>query len=163
MSVFDKMTDDEIQVVQKKLHQLCKEHGVEEFDIKTNDGPVCWRKLVQSMCGIDINYRKKSGRVSYTDSFILDVGARIDAYRSFERFDQKTLDEENELVKIGDPMGRNMSIYHVEDQINREIGSDYSSEQIRGIYDRYRKLKKNEAIKLENDPIDPDEFFQNVK
>ena len=163
MSVFEKMSEDEIQAAQEKLNKLCKEHRVKEFNIQQGDGLVCWRKLVQSMCGIDVNYCEKPGKKAYSNNFILDVGARIDAYRSFERFDQSILDKDNNLVKIGDPMMSKIAIPEVKDQINFEMGTDYSDGQISGIYQMYKKLRKAEVKGQENDPTDPDKFYQNLK
>lgn len=161
MSVFNNMTEEE-QAAQVRLDELCEKHGVEKFNIHDDDGLVCWRNLVQAMCDIDVNHRKKPGRKAYTQEFILDVGARIDIYRDFVRFDNEKLEKEGVLEQIGETLRRNASIYTVADEL-RETGEEYTDEQIRGIYDRYRKLRKKEIEDLQNDPCDPDEIFKNMK
>lgn len=162
MSVFDNMTDEDIQTAQERLDKLCNEYNVEQFNIQDESGLVCWQKLVRAMCGIDINYRKKPGKKAYPQEFIWDVGARIDVYRDFIRFDNEKFEKDGVLEQIGDTLRRDASIYAVADEL-RETGEKYTDEQIRGIYDRYRNLRKKRIEDLENDPCDPDEMFKNME
>lgn len=157
------MSDSKVKAAQKILNKLCEEHGVEKFGIEDEVGLVCWRKLVQAMCGIDISSREKPGRKAYSEEFILNVGARIDIYRDFVRFDNERLEKEGVLEQIGETLQRKVAFYVVAEELKMEAGEEYTDGQIRGIYDDYRKLRKEEIKDLENDPWDPDEVFKGVK
>ncbi|MGE4351139.1 MAG: hypothetical protein AB7E52_03005 [Bdellovibrionales bacterium] len=163
MSNLDKMPREEIEKAQDKLGKLCKKFDVKEFSILDGVGLVGWQKLVQAMCGIDINDGEKPGRKAYPKEFILDVGSRIDAYRDFTRFDNQKLEEEGVLEEIGGTLMRKIAFSEVATEIRTKTGEEYTDDQIRGIYDDYRKLRKEELRDLENYPADPDELFYNMK
>lgn len=116
MSVFDNMTDDEIQATQDRLNELCNRHGIEKFSIQGGVGLVGWQKLILAICGVHINYCEQPGRKAYSQEFILDVGARIDIYRDFVRFDNEKFEKDGDLEQIGETLRRDASIYAVADE-----------------------------------------------
>lgn len=55
MSVFDKMTEDEIQAAQDRLDELCDENKIERFNAKfTSHKSQKWQALALRMCGLNV-------------------------------------------------------------------------------------------------------------
>ena len=51
----DGFTDEEIGAAQSKLEELCKQHGIEPFEIKyTGKDSKKWQALVLRMCGLEV-------------------------------------------------------------------------------------------------------------
>lgn len=170
MSVFDNMTDDEIQAAQDRFNELCNKHCVEEFSVKSGVGLVGWQKLVWAMCGVDINHRKKSGRNANSDKLIDDVRKLYAQHTDFQRCElvynkEKTEKSYQVASKIYDYEAHNF----IADSLSEKCGKKIKPSKIRGILnnehnkEQLEQLIQNEFKELENAAFDPDELIEDIK
>jgi hypothetical protein len=166
MSIFEQMTDQEIQEAQDKLNELCTKYDLEAFNIQEKDGLVCWRRLVQAMCGVNVEYKDTPGRKSHSDEFVDNV-RRLDAlYTDFSRFVIPNDVKNSEMaVHTQLPDFRRKEIYgFIADSLSKKYGKEISSDMVKGILnnknnkDHLERLTKEEFKELETASFDPDEM-----
>lgn len=171
MSVFGNMTDDEIRATQDKLDELCQRHDVEKFNIQGGVGLVGWQKLVQAMCGVDVNQRDKSGRKANSDGLVDDVRRQYMLYRDFGRleiFDDKDKTKNTTYNQLPDFYDNEVHNF-IADNLSEKYGKKIKPSRIRGILnnehnrEQLKRLTQDEFKELENASFDPDEFIVNTK
>lgn len=171
MSVFQSMTNDEIQAAQDRLNELCNRHGIEKFSIQGGVGLVGWQKLILAMCGVDVNQRYRSGRKANQDEFVDDVRRQYALYTDFGRveiFNDKDKTKETTYKQLPDFYDNEVHNF-IADSLSEKYGKKIKPSKIRGILknkhnrEQLKRLAQDEFKKLENAPFDPDEFIVNTK
>ncbi|MCC6597494.1 MAG: hypothetical protein IT559_01745 [Alphaproteobacteria bacterium] len=171
MSVFDDMTNDEIQAAQDRLDELCNRHDVEKFSVQGGVGLAGWLKLIQAMCGVDVNQRDKSGRKANPDELVDDVRRQHALYTDFGRveiFDDKDKTKQTTYKVLPDFYGNEIHNF-IADSLSEKYRKKITPSKIRGILnnkhnkEQLERLTRDEFKELENVPFDPDEFIEDVK
>lgn len=160
------MGNSEIKAAQKKLNNLCKQYGVEKFSIENKVGLVCWQKLVQAMCGIDINQHEKPGRKANSDELIDNVRKLYALHTDFSRFeisDDKNKSKKTRYKKL--PDFREKEIHGlIAKSLSKTYGMKITAEKVRGILNnrhnrnQLKKLADKEFDELKNTPFNPDDM-----
>lgn len=162
------MSDFNIKAAQHRLDKLCEEHGVEKFNIEGAVGLVCWRKLVQAMCGIDINYREESGRKANPDKLVDDVRRLYALYMDFSRLEiSNDTDKTKETTYRQLPDFLKKQIYgFIADSLSKSYGEEITSGRVRGILnnkhnkEQLERLQREEFKELEVSSFDPDDMSE---
>ena len=174
MSVFDKMSKEAIKAAQTKLDKLCAKNKVAKFKIDSSVGLVGWQKLVQSMCGIDISHSKKLGRKPNSDELLDEVRQLYRLHSEFSRFrtyyDEKKERSKQETITGHAPDFSDRQIHElIAKTVSEKFDKTITPTKIRGILnnnhnkDQLEKLTRKEIADLENDPCNPDDFFNSTK
>ena len=162
------MSGSNIKAVQGKLDKLCEEHGIEKFGIQDDVGLVCWRKLVQAMCGVDVNYREESGRKANSDKLIDDVRRLYALYMDFSRLEiLNDNDKTKETTYRQLPDFRKKQIYgFIADSLSKSSGKKITPDKVRGILnnkhnkEQLERLAREEFKGLEAASFDPDDMSE---
>lgn len=170
MSDSDDMSDEE-KAAQVRLDKLCKEHNVEKFSIRDDVGLVCWRNLIQAMCGMDINRREKPGRKGNSDELVDEIRRLYALYTDFPKLeiDESKDKTDKERYKCLPDFYEYQMYNFISDGLSKKYGKKIKPDRIRGILnnphnrEQLKRLAEDEFKELKNATFDPDEFVGNAK
>ncbi|QQG36635.1 MAG: hypothetical protein HYS17_02345 [Micavibrio aeruginosavorus] len=143
---------DEEKAAQVRLDKLCKEHSVEKFSIRDDVGLVCWRNLIQAMCGMDINRREKPGRKGNSDDLVDEVRRLYALYTDFSRLEiDESKDKTDKKRYKNLPDFYKYQVYgFISDDLSKKYGKEITSNQVRGILKNDHNSEQLKRLNLSN-------------
>lgn len=164
MTSLSHLSESEKKKVQSKLEELCKAHDVPPFDLTLDYNLTDWKKLVLAICGVPHESHSGSGRKPTDEIIIEKILQYHDLFSDFSRFEIN-----DETGKLGEPLrdfSRKAVYIMVAEIVSELLGCEVSRGMVKNIVNdkqykaRRDDIKRQRLEALENDPEDPDSYFE---